>query len=110
MKRAVVSHVPIWLYSLTRSGDALRIQYKVLHVEDIYFYSRNTMSSQGSQLSCISEADVSTLVLSHPTTRNTTTPKYRSAKPLTYELCEHCKIYFEESLCMKVDWNAPGAC
>lgn len=60
------------------------------------------MSSQASQLSCLSEDDNSNLELSYPNTKNIAPLKYRSAKPLTYELCEHCKIYFEESLCMKV--------
>lgn len=61
------------------------------------------MSSQASQLSRLSEDDDSSLELGYPITKSTTPIKYRSAKPLTYELCEHCKIYFEESLCMIVD-------
>lgn len=60
------------------------------------------MSSQASQLSCLPEDDDSNLEISYSTTKNITPIKYRAAKPLTYELCEHCKIYFEESLCMKV--------
>lgn len=62
------------------------------------------MSSQASQLSCLSADDIPNLELSYPKTKNITPLNYRSAKPLAYELCEHCKIYFEESLCMKVGY------